>query len=226
VKPRNLICLVTDRHRLSPESAPAQSLDRLVTLVGAAAWAGVDIIQIRERDLEARELATLAERCVAEAGHRSRIVVNDRMDVAVGAGAHGVHLRSTSVHAVTARGLAPPGFLIGRSVHSAAEAEGVSRRGGLDYLIFGTIFPTTAKPEGHRVSGLESLAIAAGTASVPVLAIGGITLDRTEAVAKTGAAGVAAIGLFIPPAGVTVERHLTAVLSALRRVFDTREALP
>jgi thiamine-phosphate pyrophosphorylase len=226
VKPRNLICLVTDRHRLSPETAPAQSLDRLVTLVAAAARAGVDLIQIRERDLEARELATLTERCIAEAGTLSRIIVNDRMDVALGARAHGVHLRSDSVNAAAVRKLAPADFLIGRSVHSTAEAAEMSDAGGLDYLVFGTIFPTTSKPAGHPMAGLESLAHSASTLPVPVLAIGGITLDRAEAVVRSGAAGVAAIGLFIPPAGVPFERHLSATVGTLRRVFDTCGALP
>jgi thiamine monophosphate synthase len=111
-------------------------------------------------------------------------------------------------------------------VHDAAEAAAVGRGGGLDYLICGTIFQTASKGAGHRVSGLDSLARACAAVSVPVLAIGGITLDRLEDVAKAGAAGVAAIGLFIPPGGVPLDRHLATTVETCRRVFDTCGALP
>jgi thiamine-phosphate diphosphorylase len=223
VKPPRLICLVTDRRRLSPHSNPEDSLDRLVRFVGVAARSGVDLIQLRERDLSTRDLVWLTERCVDAAGPRARILVNDRVDVAVGARAHGVHLRADSVDPATARRLAPPDFAIGRSVHGADEAVETSRRGGVDYVIMGTIFTTHSKPAGHSPSGLETLSRVCGLVDVPVMAIGGITLDRIAAVAATGA-GVAAIGLFLPPADVPVERHLNDIVKTVRRAFDTCEA--
>jgi thiamine-phosphate diphosphorylase len=225
VKPRNLICLVTDRHRLSPESPPAESIDRLVRFVRAAAAAGVDMIQLRERDMEARPLEALAERCV-EAARGAHLLVNDRLDVALAARAAGVHLRSDSVDPTTARTVAAPGFLIGRSVHGVDEAVEVSRNGAMDYLVFGSIFPTASKPAGHPAAGLDPLVQICAKVSVPVLAIGGITLDRAPAAARSGAAGVAGIGLFLPPTGVPAERHLAETVEALRRVFDTCGAVP
>ena len=128
--------------------------------------------------------------------------------------------------AATARSAAPPGFLIGRSVHDVDEAVQVSRHGALDYLLFGAIYPTLSKPAGHRAAGLDPLARICATVPVPVLAIGGITLDRAPAVARSGAAGVAAIGLFLPPKDVPMERHLRNTVEALRRVFDTCGAAP
>jgi thiamine-phosphate pyrophosphorylase len=200
-------------------------MDRLLDFVRAAAAAGIDMIQLREPDLDARTLETLTERCL-DAAHGAHVLVNERLDVALAARAAGVHLRSDSVDAVTARTLAPPGFVLGRSVHGADEAVKVSRGGALDYLVFGAVFPTASKPAGHPAAGIAPLAQICAMVAVPVLAIGGITLDRAPAVAGSGAAGVAAIGLFLPPKGVSAERHLAETVAALRRVFDTCGAAP
>ena len=98
-----MICLVTDRRRLSTGEDAA---DRLVDLVAAAARAGIDLIQIRERDLDARRLVALVKRCVAAArGTSTKVLVNDRADVADAAGAHGVHLRGDSIAATAIRSL-------------------------------------------------------------------------------------------------------------------------
>ncbi len=146
-----ILCAVTDRRRLP-----------ILAHVAAAADAGVDWVQIREPDLPAAELYEVVRHAVAEvsgSAARTRIIVNDRLDVALAAGAHGVHLRGTSFDASRARALvAARDFLIGRSVHSVEEAVAVEAAGGLDYLIFGTMFPTTSKPEGHPLAGPEALA--------------------------------------------------------------------
>ena len=227
MKSRHPICLVTDRRRLSPDADDSVALDRLVTLVGSAAHAGVDLVHIRERDLEARALVDLCARCLAAAAATTaKIVVNDRVDVALAAGADGVHLRSDSVDAATVRTLVPSGFLVGRSVHGAREAGDIARQGGVDYLIFGTVFSSPSKPDGPSSANVHELARACAAAPVPVLAIGGIDEVRAEAAAKAGAAGVAAIGLFIPPAGVPVDRHLERIMATLRRVFDTCGVVP
>ena len=227
MRSRHPICLVTDRRRLSPDADDAAALDRLVTLVASAAHAAVDLIQIRERDLGTRALVDLCARCVAAtAATTAKIVVNDRLDVAVAAGGDGVHLRSDSFDAPAARTLAPSGFLVGRSVHGAREAGEIARHGGVDYLIFGTVFSSASKSAGPSSANVDELARACAAAPLPVLAIGGIDERRAEAAAKAGAAGVAAIGLFIPPAGVPVERHLERVIATLRRVFDTCGVVP
>src|SRR5512134_2250555 len=114
---RPVACMITDRRRV------AGGEDALVQRVAAAAVAGVNLVQVRERDMEARDLSRLVTRCVAAVrGTHTRILVNDRRDVALPAGAHGVHLRGDSLPASRARSLAPIGFLIGRSVHTSAEA--------------------------------------------------------------------------------------------------------
>jgi thiamine-phosphate pyrophosphorylase len=201
-------------------------IDRLVMFVAAAARAGVDMIQLRERDLEGRELLMLTERCVHETARRTRIFVNERLDVALPARADGVHLRSDSVDAPRLRQLVPSDFSMGRSVHGTAEAVEAARLGGLDYLIFGSVFPTSSKPVDHTASGVNALAEVCASVPLPVLAIGGVTRDRIDAVVRSGAAGIAAIGLFIPPGGGPFDRHLADTVEMLRRAFDTCGAVP
>jgi thiamine-phosphate pyrophosphorylase len=191
------LCLVTDRARLGGRAAKADALAALVAQVGAAARGGVDLVQIRERDLPARDLLDLVGRCLdAAQGTGARVVVNDRLDVALASGAHGVHLRGDSLEARRVRAIAPPGFLVGRSVHEEAEAVAAASGGHVDYLILGTFHESASKPPGHPRLGLEDCGRIARAVNVPVLAIGGLTLDRLPAVLRAGAAGVAAIGLF------------------------------
>jgi thiamine-phosphate pyrophosphorylase len=189
-------CLVTDRRRLCGEHAPIVVARRaLVALVERACADGVDFVQVRERDLEARDLAALVADVVAAArGSRTRVLVNDRVDVALACGADGVHLRADSMPVPAVRRLAPPPFLVGRSIHSADEARLAV---GADYVIAGTVFPTASKPDAHPVLGVAGLAAIVRETAVPVLAIGGITADRVPDVLAAGAAGYAAIGLFI-----------------------------
>jgi thiamine-phosphate pyrophosphorylase len=191
---RPVICLITDRRQLE---IPTE--DGVVAQVAAASKAGVHLVQIRERDLEGRALLHLVRACVAAVGSTStRVIVNERLDVALAAGAHGVHLRGDSLPASRARTMAPRSFLIGRSVHDADEARRVTEDGGLDYLVFGPVFDTSSKP-GRSGAGVEALrAVVSGTV-VPVLAVGGITQDRVATVSAAGAAGFAAISLFSRP---------------------------
>ena len=191
-----VLCLVTDRRRLCPETVAFEAARR--RLIDQAKWAvtsNVDLIQVRERDLETADLARLVSDLVrVSRGSGTRVVVNDRLDVALACGADGVHLRHDSVRAETVRTIAPAGFLVGRSVHGPAEAEGA---GPVDYLIAGTVFPTPSKPAATPILGLDGLADVVQAVAVPVLAIGGITRERLDEVAATGAAGAAGIGLFI-----------------------------
>ncbi|MCM3881719.1 MAG: thiamine phosphate synthase [Vicinamibacterales bacterium] len=220
---RSLICLVTDRHRLA---ASRPSVD-LAAFVGAAAAAGVDVIQIRERDLDAGALTHLVRGCLAAAhGTPARIVVNDRADVAIAAGAHGVHLRGDSVSTDRVRELLPPEAIVGRSVHSVEDAICAAGSGRADYLILGTMFPSASKPGLQRLTTMTGLTAASASISIPVVAIGGITVERLVEVARAGAGGVAAIGLFLPPAGMAVDEHLHVTVAELRRVFDTCGAVP
>jgi thiamine-phosphate pyrophosphorylase len=192
-----VLCLVTDRHRLG------RSWDTvLVERVREAARGGIHLIQIRERDLDGGPLTRLVSSCVEAArGTRARVLVNDRLDVALAAGAHGVHLRADSFSARRARASVPPPFLIGRSVHSLAEAVAATEEGAIDYLIFGTVFETGSKA-GLPAAGLAALAAVAAATRLPVLAIGGITAARIPEVMAAGASGVAGITMFDTPGRV------------------------
>ncbi len=196
------ICLVTDRQRRSPVEQAAE-----------AAEAGVELVQVREPGLEAAALAALVVRIVeVTRGTRTRVVVNDRLDVALGCGADGVHLRGDSVPVPRARALAPDGFLIGRSVHGVEDAAAAA---GADYVIAGTVFPTASKPGRSEWLGVAGLASVVTAVAVPVLAIGGITPDRVPALRTAGAAGIAAITLFDGR-----ERPIREVVRELRTRFD------
>jgi thiamine-phosphate pyrophosphorylase len=183
-----MICLVTDRKRLAGGDLAAQVRD--------AVDLGIDLIHVRERDLEAGPLAALvAELLLITSGTSTRLVVNDRIDVALACGADGVQLRGDSIPVAAARRIAPPGFLIGRSVHGVGEAIAAA---AADYLVAGTVFPSASKAAGMPLLGVEGLRAIVRAVDRPVLAIGGVTDARLGEVADAGAAGFAAIGLFLP----------------------------
>jgi len=217
-----MICLVTDRRRLSvgPDAG-----DRLIDLVGAAAAAGIELIQVRERDLEGRALAEIVSRCLAVVkGSATKVLVNDRADITTATGAHGVHLRSDSIGVAAARSLLGAHAVIGRSIHRVDEARATPRA---DYVIFGSLYQASSKDPGHPTATLDGLRSACDAANgVPVLAIGGMTLARVPEVARAGAAGIAGIGLFVPPPGVPADRHLRNVAAHVRRSFDTCGVVP
>ena len=226
--PRPCICLVTDRSRLPPPPpdtvADPPALGPLAERLTLAGQAGVDLLQIREPDLSAAELSALVRDVrtrLADGGAGARLIVNERVDVALAAEADGVHLKSDSIPTALVRRYVPAGFLVGRSVHSVDEAR-AAEADGADYLIFGTVFPSGSKPRGHRTAGLDALAGVAQAVRVPVLAIGGISLNTVAAAAEAGAAGVAAIGLFFDAAGPMedLRGRLIQTVAGLRLAFD------
>jgi thiamine-phosphate diphosphorylase len=197
-----LICLIT------------RGEGRVPGLVREAASAGVDLVQIREPRLEGGALLLFVREAIDEAGSTScDVLVNDRVDVAIAANAGGVHLRGSSFPARRVRSLAPRGFLIGRSVHDPDEASAVTRDGGCDYLIFGTVFESRNKPVGHPVAGLDALRDVCRATALPVIAVGGISVENAGAAIDAGARGIAGIDLFRGAIGLTVAR--------LRQQFDT-----
>ena len=202
--------MVTDRRRLG-----ARGEEALIRRVGLAARAGIHLIQIRERDMADGALLALVRQAVsAVRGTRARVLVNDRVDVALAACAHGVHLRSDSVPAARARAVTPPGFLIGRSLHTRDEVVTMSAEGLVDYVLFGTVFSTTSKPNqaAAGAAGLRDAAIAAR--GLPVLAIGGVTTENTRQLAGTGCSGFAAIGQFADGPEEELAATVTAALAA------------
>ncbi len=218
-----VISAVTNRRLFSDRDDEAGT--RLVEWSAAIAGAGVDILQIRERGLTDASLAALIRRVLAATATTGlRVVVNDRTDVALATGAAGVHLPASSPAAAVVRRVARAGMLIGRSMHEGDNTQLAERAGGCDYLTFGTVFRSSSKPEDHRAAGVAALRRACAATSLPVLAIGGITVARAAEVARAGAAGVAAIGLFIDPwldNGTTQGRaaRLADIVAALRATF-------
>jgi thiamine-phosphate pyrophosphorylase len=222
-----ILCLVTDTRRLCPRIPFAEVCRCVVAQAREAVEAGVDLIQIRERHLTAVELASLVSATVEAArGSATRVLVNDRLDVALASGAAGVHLPADSVPSWRVRAAAPSGFLVGRSVHSLGEARRVG--GEVDYLIAGTVFPSTSKPAGHELLGAATLGAIVRAVQTPVLAIGGVTLERVPGVAATGAAGLAAIGLFMDAGvdGLCRVTPLRTLVAAARAAFDRPETAP
>jgi thiamine-phosphate diphosphorylase len=196
--PEPVVCLVTDRRRLAWGRSDDHATAQLEQLLETAVGAGVDLILIREPDLEAGRLCRLTRRVVAYArGTSVRVLVNDRADVALAAGADGVHLRADSMPPGSTRTLAP-GWMIGRSVHSGDEHQIPS---GADYFLFGNVFTTSSKP-GMPAAGTHRLGSFATAAEAPVLAIGGLTPENAAECWRAGAAGIAAITPFLP-AGTT-----------------------
>ncbi len=187
--------------------------------------AGIDYLQVRERDLEAAPLADIVQELVSVArGSATRVLVNDRLDVALACGAAGVHLRGDSIQASAVRQLVPAGFVVGVSVHTVAEA--VAAASSADYLVAGTVWPTDSKPsaQAEALLGIEGLARIASAVTVPVLGIGGVTIDRVAAAARAGAAGAAAIGLFMSASADRIGCRacpLAEVVKSARSRFDT-----
>ena len=195
-----MICLVSDRRRLAGDGVPIDEWRRcLILQTRHAVDAGVDLVQVRERDLEAAELARLVTDLLLLAlGTTTRVIVNDRLDVALACGAGGVHLRSDSLSVAAARRMTPAGFLIGRSVH---HVDDLADAAGADYVIVGSVFPSESKPRASEWLGTAGLRAIVRAARIPVLAIGGVTEERLDDIAAAGAAGFAAIGFFMRPGG-------------------------
>lgn len=182
VLPLPIVMLVTDRHACGDR--------RLEDVVEAALEGGVNVIQLREKDLPARDLLALATRLRQIVGSQALLLVNDRVDVALAAGAHGVQLGRDALPTDTARSLFPDG-LIGRSVHDVAHAaEGVAA--GADLLLVGTMFASRSHP-GTTPTGPSLLRKITAITSLPLVGIGGITPANARQVIAAGASGAAAI---------------------------------
>lgn len=218
VLPRPSLCLVTDRRAVAPGARTVSS--QLLALEGQldeAVEAGIDVIQIREGDLSARALLRLAERVAERARQtQTRVVINDRADVALNVPAVGLHLKSDGPSVSAVRALTGAGTLIGRSTHDPIDTRVVD---GADFLIFGTVFPSGSKPPAVQAVGVDALRRACAAVTVPVLAIGGVTPARVADCQRAGAAGIAAIGVFLPPGRVPGALGPRAAAVALRHAW-------
>lgn len=186
------ILLVTDSRRLVPNGTVAGRLRALEQQARAAFDAGVDAIQIRERDLDGAALFDLTS-VIAALG---RAIVTDRIDVALAANAAGVHLRSDGPEPSRARALAGPDLTLSRAVHDASGAARFGADPSLDWILAGTAFETASKP-GRAPLGIDGVRTIARASKLPVVAIGGVTAANARDLRAAGAAGVAGIGLFL-----------------------------
>jgi thiamine-phosphate pyrophosphorylase len=234
-----ILCYVTDRRSLAMPAAERSVASgfgvecaRLVEKIVGVAAAGVDWVQIREKELASRELAGLTREAVARvrvagsspAGRANpvvRVIVNDHLDVAIEAGADGVHLGEASLPVADVAAhlkrinfsAADRKFLIGASCHSLDGAKAVVRDGA-DYIFFGPVFATPSKAKFGEPQGVKKLAAVCSAVGVPVIAIGGITLDNAGECIAAGAAGIAAIRLF---QDAVTPSQIVSTLKKLRR---------
>ena len=178
----------------------SEAFSRLLALITAAVHARVNLVQLREKNLTPRSLYELTTYAVAiTRGSATRLLVNDRADIARAADADGVHLTTRSLEAHTIRRACGDNFLIGVSRHSVAEAR-AALTGCADFATFGPVFETVSKRVYGPAVGLDALQEAARTLSpFPLLALGGLTLENAAAALRAGASGVAAIRLFNDP---------------------------
>jgi thiamine-phosphate pyrophosphorylase len=200
------LALVTDRRlcrTLSLEEAVAQAVE-----------GGVELVQLREKDLPAAELAALAEKLRAVVQGRAVFLVNDRLDVALACAADGVHLPEQGLPVAAARRLAGEGLIIGRSVHSVAEAVRAPEEGA-DYVQVGTIFASRSHP-GQSPAGLALLEAVATAVTIPILAVGGITAANVGDVMRAGASGAAVISAILgAPSPREAARGLAQAMAAV-----------
>ena len=191
---------ITDRRQF-PGDAHEQER-RLLEKIAECAAAGVDLVQLREKDLGAGALEELALKAMAAlAGRRTLLLINARTDVALACGAHGVHLPANDLAASDARaifaraGVSEP--VIGVSTHSAAEVASAEAHGA-DFAVFGPVFEKSGSANREGLEQLRQIChrTEAAQPPMPVLALGGITLENARLCVEAGAAGIAAIRLF------------------------------
>lgn len=179
---------------ISDGRAAAAGTEPLLRWLRALGEAGVDAVQLREKDSTDRQLFGWARQARALLPRPTRLLINGRADVALAAGAAGVHLPFRGVPAQALRERFGDRLVLGVSTHHLDEVE-AARDAGADYVVFGPVYPTPSKPDLDRLPGLEGLARVCRV-GIPVLALGGVSRERLEDIAQAGAAGVAGIRCF------------------------------
>lgn len=219
---RKLICLITSGLTTRETTPATEDFSRLLTLAKAAVAAKVDLLQIRERTLSARVLYALtASVAKLTRGSNTKLLVNDRADIAAAAGADGVHLATNSLPAHVIRNAFGDDFLIGVSTHSLAEAV-AARADGADFVVSGPVFQTPGKyAEPQGLKQFETITSALG--DFPVLALGGIRIETVGDCMKAGAQGVAAIRMLNDP--LRLERVVDEIRERLQEAGSSESNL-
>ena len=215
---RPITYLITGGETSSSTAPASAEFSALLRLVERATDARVALVQIREKDLNARALFDLASHAARlTRGSETRVLVNDRADIALAAGCDGVHLSTRSLAASVVRRAFGEDFLIGVSTHTREEAR-EAREGGADFAVFGPVFDTPSKRAYGPPVGLEVLRETARTLSpVPIAALGGVAEENLGEVLRSGAEGIAAIRLFADGQNLARTVHLIEDLYARRR---------
>jgi thiamine-phosphate pyrophosphorylase len=214
-----LLYYITDRSNFLGDENSRSS--RLLATIVQAARCGVDYIQLREKDLSSRDLETLARTAIRQLrteNHelKTGFLVNSRTDIALACGASGVHLRSddispSEVRKIWTQAAGGTAATIGKSCHTRAEVDRAAQEGA-DFVVFGPVF----EKERGRPAGLEALHEACQE-KIPVLALGGVTLENAKACMQAGAAGIAGIRLF-------QKNGMDEVVRALRSLGSSRQS--
>ncbi len=212
-----LLCYITDRRQFLGNEEQTQGL--LLEKIAECAAAGVDYIQLREKDLSIRALERLAERAMKAlpSGARTKLLINSRVDVALACGAHGVHLPASDIPPSEARALfARAGrnspVVIGASCHSPEE-EALAEAHGADFALFGPVFEKNGHTNPHGEDSLRAVCHRSNLARIPmpVLALGGVAPNNAEQCVRAGASGIAGIRLFQQNSAEEIVRKLRAL---------------
>jgi thiamine-phosphate pyrophosphorylase len=216
--PRPLIYLITSGQTTERTTPAAEDFSSVLQLVQAAVVAQIDLVQIREKNLSASVLYQLSSSAARlTKGSATKLLINDRSDIASAADADGVHLTTTSLPTAVVRKTFGDGFLIGVSTHSLEEAR-FARQGGADFAVFGPVFETASKKEFGGPAGLAGLSrVCSELVPFPVLALGGVTIGNVAKCIRAGAQGVAAIRMLQQPV------QLAAVAEEIRRRCSEEE---
>jgi thiamine-phosphate pyrophosphorylase len=209
------LCLITDRKKCPPASKGGEVGSPLCDAVGAACRAGVRLVQLREKDLDARALFELARdlrTVTSQTG--GRLLVNDRVDVALAAGLDGVHCPEDGFPPAAARGLVGRAALVGASCHSLDVARRAAESGA-DFVLFGPVYETPSKAAYGPPAGLDALRRVCAEVAVPVVAVGGVTPARSRECLDAGAGGVAVIS------GVLGAGDIASAVQAFEKVLGT-----
>jgi thiamine-phosphate pyrophosphorylase len=212
-----LIYLITSGATTARTTTASEEFANVLCLADASVAAGIDLLQIREKNLSARVLYQLAESVAGiMRGSATKLLVNDRSDVASAAGADGVHLAGNSLPPDVIRRAFGPEFVIGVSTHSLREAT-AAKESGADFVVFGPVFETESKRQFGKPLGLEQLQkVASAVAPLPVLALGGVELENVTACLRAGSRGVAAIRMLNDP------KKLDRIVNTVRESFIER----